>query len=379
MKKLFILGGGEMQVPIIKRAKDLGIFCIVSDFNPDAPGFAYADVSLNISTLDFDKTLELAKLHSVDGILTTSDYPVRTVASVCEVLKLKGLSVYSAEICTNKFMQRKAMMASAEYYVPKHFLFSSVDEINISINNLAFPLIVKPIDSSASRGVSMVESTSELLKTFEVAMEYSLNKKVIVEEFVDGNEYSIESLTQNGTTHIIAITQKEVIGSENGFFVESKHVVPANITSKEEEELHKFVKDVIRILKIDNSATHTEVKLSSKGPVLIEIGARLGGDYITSDLVPLAIGVDMLENVIRIALNERINLTCDKSLFAGVRFVNSDNYNSVKGVIAQESEFIIRYELKEYKKILMTNSLDRLGYIIACSRSREELDRVLDL
>ncbi len=377
MKKLLIIGGGEMQVPIIKKAKELNHFCIISDLDPRAPGFAYADVTLNISTLDIEKTLEIARYYKIDGVVTTSDFPVRTSALVCENLGLKGLSKYAAETCTNKYAQRQAMLATS-YYVPKHFLFSSTAEINNYKNELIFPLIVKPIDSSASRGVSKVENIDELLSAFNYAVQFSHDKKIIVEEFIDGNEYSVESLTQNRRTHIVAVTQKSTIGSENKYFVESSHIIPADITQSQEKEIHDYIKNIIHFLKIDDSATHAEIKLSSKGPVMIEIGARLGGDYITSDLVPLSTGVDMLGNVIKIALNQKIDVNKTKSLFCGVRFINSENYKYAEKLIAANNKMIIRYELKPYKKTLITNSLDRLGYIIACSEKRKDLEKILN-
>jgi biotin carboxylase len=376
MKRLFIIGGGEMQLPIIRKAKELGHFCIVSDFDPNAPGFLFADVQLHVSTLDYEKTLESAIDHQIDGIVTTSDYPVRTLAYVCDNMSLKGLSKLAAETCTNKFLQRQAMTMT-DCYVPQYFLFSTVDEINKQLNDLVFPLIVKPIDSSASRGVSKVDNKEELFAAFEDAMQYCVEKKIIVEEFIYGNEFSVESLTQNGETHIIAITQKSTIGSEGKYFVESQHIVPADITISQEKIIHEYVRKIIETLKIDNSATHIELKLSSKGPVMIEIGARLGGDYITSDLVPLATGVDMLENVIKIALDEKINVEKTKSGFSGIKFINSDNYKNAEKFIANNKELIIRYELKPYKKILLTNSMDRLGYIIINDDSRRNLEKML--
>ncbi|MEL7588466.1 MAG: ATP-grasp domain-containing protein [Prolixibacteraceae bacterium] len=378
MKKLFIIGAGEMQVPIIKKAKEMGVFCIVSDFDPKAPGFELADLKLNISTLDFENTLTAAIQFKADGILTTSDYPVRTVAYVCEKIGLKGLSRYSAEACTNKYLQRTSVSASG-IHMPKCYSLSSAEEINNYLNDLVFPLIVKPIDSSASRGVSKAINKEEFFTAFHHALNYSVEKKVIVEEFVEGPEYSVESLTQNGETHTIAITQKSTHGSDNRYFVESRHIVPADITATQEGEIQLYAKKVIEALKIDNCATHLEIKLSSKGPVMIEIGARLGGDYITSDLVPLATGVDMLKNVIKIALNEKIDVRKKKSQFSGIEFVTSENYNDAKRFILENKMSVIKYDLKPYKENPVTNSLDRLGYIIVTSDNRESLVQQLAL
>ena len=366
-----------MQVPIIKKAKELKNYCIVSDFDPLAPGFKYADVCINVSTLDLNKTLEIAQKYKIDGVITTSDYSVRTLAYICDKTGLKGLSSYSAGICTDKFLQRE-ILSSAKYYVPKHFMFSSVKEIESYINELSFPLIVKPIDSSASRGVSKVENRDELLPAFNYALKYSHGEKVIIEEFIYGREYSVESLTQNNKTHVVAITQKSTNGSNNKYFVESRHIVPADLSGEEKSDIESYVRDIIKTLKINNSATHTEIKLSPKGIVMMEIGGRLGGDFITSDLVPLSTGIDMLDNIIKIGLGEKINIKKTRSSFAGIRFINSDNYNNAKRIVESNNKQIIKYNFKPYKNTQITNSLDRLGYVIACCHERKELEDLLN-
>ena len=377
MKRLLIIGGGEMQVPIIKKAKELKNYCIVSDFDPLAPGFKYADVCINVSTLDLNKTLEIAQKYKIDGVITTSDYPVRTLAYICDKTGLKGLSSYSAGICTDKFLQRE-ILSSTKYYVPKHFMFSSVKEMQSHINDLSFPLIVKPIDSSASRGVSKVENREELIPAFNDALGFSHGEKVIIEEFIYGREYSVESLTQNNKTHVIAITQKSTNGSNNKYFVESRHIVPADLSGEEKSDIESYVRDIIKTLKINNSATHTEIKLSPKGIVMMEIGGRLGGDFITSDLVPLSTGIDMLDNIIKIALGEKINIKKTRSTFAGIRFINSDNYSNAKRIVDSKNKQIIKYNFKPYKNTQITNSLDRLGYVIACCPERKELEDLLN-
>ena len=377
MKRLLIIGAGEMQVPIIKKAKQLGHYCIVSDINPEAPGFNFADKSVISSTFDKEKTLECAIANKIDGVLTTSDYPVRTVAYICEKLNLKGISTYSAKICTDKYKQRQAMLGY-NFYNPKHFLISTDDDLTQIINNLEYPLIVKPIDSSASRGVTKVANKEELLNAINYAKQYSLHQKVIIEEFIDGLEYSVECITQDRNIHIIAITQKDTKGANNKYFVENKHIVPANISYNLENKIHKYVKQIIKIFKIDNSAIHAEIKISSKGIVLIELGARLGGDFITSDLIPLATGIDMLENAIRIALNEQVNITQTKSLYAGIKFVNTENYNNARDHITKNTDSIFKYELKPYKNVSLTNSLDRLGFIISCCENRKDLEKILN-
>ena len=300
MKKILIIGAGEIQVPVIKKAKEMGLFVITTDFDPNAPGFKYSDVSEVVSTVDLEKNLNVAKKYKIDGVLTTSDLPVNTVAYICEKLSLNGLSIESAKVSTNKYLLRKVLKKNG-LKTPNFAIVYDKNELKSIINKFKFPIVMKPIDSSASRGVVKVFSEEELYKEYDESIKYSKSKKVILEEFIDGNEYSVECLIQNGNINIIAITEKTVTGEP--YFVEIRHVIPANLEQGKIDEVNKLVNDVVNIIGLDNSAAHIELKISSEGPTIIEVGARLGGDYITSDLVPLATGTNMLENIIKISIS----------------------------------------------------------------------------
>lgn len=374
MKKLLILGASEIQLPLILKAKELGCYTIVADINPEAVGLNYADEKLLISTNDTNKLLVFAKKNQINGIITSSDYPVRSVAAISEVINLTGPSAFAANLCTNKYLMREHL-EKHDFLVPKYCFVKS----RKCLQNVNFyPCIIKPIDSSGSRGVKKVEDFKELLAAYEKALSFSKNKEVIVEEFINGNEYSIESLTQKGETHIIAITQKTVIGDEGKFFVEDRHVIPAKLSLEVENILKEQIKRLLESIRIENSASHTEVRINSKGIYIIESGARLGGDYITSDLVPLATGVDMLEQSIKIALNEEITVTNPATQFAGIQFINSENYVNVVNYLEKENKFIVKKEIKPFKQQRLTNSFARLGYFIACTKKENDLIQILD-
>lgn len=364
------------QVPLIKECKKQGHFVIATDLNPNAEGFNYSDIALNIDTLDKELTLEKALEYKIDGILTTSDSPVKTVAYVCEKLNLCGLTVSSAEITTNKLLLRQHLesrnIESTRYY--------NINNINTLLNDLIYPLIVKPVDSSASRGVKKVNNKEQLLSAYEEALSYSKKQSIIIEEYIEGREFSVESLTQNGITHIVSITEKTTIGSP--YFVESRHVIPADLTDIENNQIKSKVCLVIDILGINNSACHTEVKLTDKGVRIIEIGARLGGDYITSDLVPLSNGINMLENIIRIALGLQVNIEKKSDNYSGIQFITSDNYDFILKNIDKISKdtnivnFSINNTLNTNSRLC--NSLDRLGYYICVAQNRVDLNNMLD-
>lgn len=374
MKRLLILGAGQMQQPIIALAKRMGHYTIVADYDPQAPGFEYADVKSTISTIDKDAVLQLAQSEDVDGILTTSDYPVRVVAYVSEKLGLPAMTQKVAEICTNKYEQRKLFRENG---INTPFFVQC--DINTNLCNLNdFPYIVKPVDSSASRGVVEVHNAEQLMNAVIGACKLSRSGNAIVESFIYGKEFSVETLTQKGETHIIQITEKLTRGEDKGYFVEDTHIEPARISEKEADVIRKEVLRAAKIVGVDNCPTHTEVKLWDGKPYIIEMACRLGGDYITSDLVPLSTGISMMENLIRLSLGEDIDIIPKHHKWSCVQFLNEENYYRCKKYI-DSNKRICRCEIGEYKDSGIKSSLDRLGYIILQRDTRKELEIELSL
>lgn len=373
MRKLLILGAGQMQVPIIALAKRLGYCTVVADYDPKAPGFKYADVISTISTIDKEAVLKLAQEEKVGGLLTTSDYPVRVVSYVCEKLGLPAMTQRVAQICTNKYEQRQLFKESG---VNTPFFIQCNKDSDL-LGLTAFPYIVKPVDSSASRGVEEVHNSSQLKEAVKAACEQSRTGNAIVESFIGGKEFSVETLTQGGITHIIQITEKLTRGEEQGYFVEDTHIEPARICDEEADAIRSEVIKATTAVGVDNCPTHTEIKLWDGKPYIIEMACRLGGDYITSDLVPLSTGISMMENLIRLSVGERIDTEVKYNKWSCVQFLNEANYYRCKDFISSGNSHIRNSEVGEYKDTVIKSSLDRLGYIILQADTREEIEDIL--
>lgn len=367
------MGAGEMQIPVIQKSHELGIFSVVADYDAGAPGFIYADEKLLISSIDLHALLDYSKRECIDGILTTSDYPVNVVAVIAKELGLSAMDTKTAEICTNKYLQRNLFFSSG---INTPFFKLCRHEEDLS-GLTDFPYIVKPIDSSASRGVFKVNNVNELHVAFQQALTFSRDAKVLVESFIEGREFSVETFTQDNVTNIIALTEKLVIGEEYGAFVEDTHIQPAHLTEVEYAMICSEVQKAIEIIGLNNSPSHTEVKLNAEGAHIIEIACRLGGDYITSDLVPLSTGIDMLGNLIKISLGKKIDVTPHYHKCSCVQFLNTNNYQRCADFINTGSPAIVRFEKKSYADKMIKNSLDRLGYIILQTESRQEMDEIL--
>lgn len=373
MKKILILGAGEMQIPVIQKVNEMGHESIALDYDEKAGGFEYAQKKYVVSSTDAEKVLEVAKKENVDAILTTSDYPVNVVAKVCKILNLHAMSPEVANICTNKYLQRK-LFRDNEIDAPKFYLISEDKDID---EYKEYPYIVKPVDSSASRGVKKVSNVNEMREAIKDAMEYSRTGQVLIEQFIGGKEFSVETLTQDYKTTIVNITEKLVIGEDYGYFVEDTHIEPARISSEDRTLIEEQVSKALTCIKANNCPSHTEVKLWNGKAYIIEMACRLGGDYITSDLVPLSTGIDMLENLVKISLGELIDIEKKISKISMVQFLNHENYDHCKEFIESNKDQIFRYEVKPKHDRLIKSSLDRMGYIIMQLDTLKECEEVL--
>ena len=369
-KRIMILGAGVLQWPGIIKAKELGYEVIAVDMNPDAPGFKDADIKLVISTIDIPAVLAAAKEYAISGIMTlASDMPMRTVACVGKALGLAAISEEAAFRATDKHAMRQALK---EHGVPVPVFFGVKDECEYLHAIQQIPgncFIVKPADSSGSRGVHLVSRTEDPMPAFLNSKKFSRSGVVMVEEYMTGPEVSVESLTIDGETQVIAITDKLIVGDGN--FTEIGHTQPSALPVAQQEEIRDVVCRTVKAIGIDQSPSHTELKVTPNGVKVVEIGARLGGDNITTSLVPLSTGVDMLAACIRIAMGDPVDHFEKKQNSSAIRYFmppvgtildirNEDMARAIPGV----RDIRILCGIGE-KVVPISSSTDRVGFVIA--------------
>lgn len=311
MKKLMILGASILQLPAIEKAKEMGLSVVVLDYDPDAVGFRVPGVEKEvISTIDIPAVVEAAKRHKIDGIMTlATDLPMRSVAAVAKELDLIGISEDTALKATNKAVMRQAL-ADFGVPVPKFYRVSGKEEFDIAAAKFSVPFMVKPADNSGSRGVVLVENPADKKAAddaYEYSKKHSRGGTVVVEEYMRGPEVSVETLTVDGEFHLIQITDKLTTGAPH--FVELGHSQPTKLPQGTVKKIYEVAKAANRAIGIEFGPSHTEIIVTEEGPKIVELGARLGGDCITTHLVPLSTGVDMVECCIRIALGEKPDVT----------------------------------------------------------------------
>jgi biotin carboxylase len=283
----------------------MGLRVVVLDGSPDAPGLRLGDANHVVDILDPTACVAIAKRERVDGVIhICSEVSMFPMAAINEAMGLHGIDLGTAERATNKEKMRRAF-ADGGAPSPCSHGAATESEAVAAIKLVGWPLIVKPSRNSGSRGVTKVEKSEGLdcfLRAFQRAVELSFDHSAVIESFVDGPEFSVELLIWDRKARVLALTDKLTTGEPH--FIEIGHSQPSSAILSERLAIEAAAIKGVRALGLDWCAAHAEVRLSAHGPVLMEIGARLGGDYITTELVPRSTGIDMVEGAIRLALGE---------------------------------------------------------------------------
>jgi biotin carboxylase len=302
MKKLAILGASYLQVPLIIKAKEMGIVTHVFAWEEGAVGKKLADFFYPISILEKELIFKKCEEIGVSGITTiATDIAMITVNFVASKMNLVGNSIDATLVSTDKFEMRRSLSRNG-IPCPRFSFFEENNFKNLEL--FEFPLIVKPTDRSGSRGVTKVSSIEETNEAILKALADSINKRVIVEEFVDGQrEFSVECIAFNGRFYPLAVTDKITTGSPH--FCELEHHQPAKISDELKERIFDLTLKTLKALGLENGASHTEVILDKNNDLsIVEVAGRMGGDFIGSHLVELSTGFDFLRATIDVALNQ---------------------------------------------------------------------------
>ena len=379
-KKIMILGASILQLPAIKKAVNMGLTVIALDMNPDAIGFSVPGVIREVlSTIDIPAAVVCAKKHRVDGVMTlASDMPMRTVAAVAKELGLVGITQETALRATNKAIMREVLKQSG-VPIPTFFKVTSREEFNVAVAMFKEPFIVKPADNSGSRGIVKIEDLTDektIFDSYDYSKASSRNGDVVVEEYMSGPEVSVETLTVNGECHVIQITDKITTGAPH--FVEMGHTQPSKLSDEIKQRISDIARQANKAIGIANGPSHTEIIVTKDGPKIVEIGARLGGDCITTHLVPLSTGVDMVECCIKIALGEKVETKIKFSKGSAIRYLtcNTGKIRSISGLDDARSlngvkQVNMVYGMGDIVSEIKSSS-DRVGFVVAQGDTPEE-------
>ncbi len=369
--KLLIIGASYLQVPLILKARAMGIETHVFAWEQGAVGREYCDCFYPLSIVEKEAILAKAREIGPQGVATiASDLAAVTVNYVADGLGLIGNPLDVTARTTNKHLMRQSLSAGG-LPCPRFMFVTSPSEATRC--DFAAPVIVKPTDRSGSRGVTKVLKSCDVPAAVERALGESLAKQALIEEFVEGREISVEAISWNGVHHLLAMTDKVTTGAP--YFVETEQHQPATLPANVKKQVADIVQRALTCLGVRVGASHSELLITADHrPYIVEIGARMGGDCIGSHMVELSTGYDFLRGVIEAALGRFQPVVQTRNRCAGIYYLTAAP-GIVKQIIdhAQDYPAIIAKDIfvKEGDRVQeIRESGERLGYFIYAGPSK---------
>ena len=388
MKKLLILGAMEMHVPLIQRAKEMGNYVITVDYIPENPGHKLADEAYFDSTTDLDAVLKLSKKLNIDGIMTyNSDPAAPTAAYVAEKLGLPGNPYQSVKIMSEKNLFRDFLISNG-LNAPKFGNYLNIEAALCHINDFSFPIIIKPVDSSGSKGVTVVNNVNDVQNAIECALEKSRSKKFIIEEYIEpvGKQLHGDGFVQNGKVVFLHL-------GDHHFDSTINNLVPYSTTYPTEHPVEivnackNQIQDFMSKVGFKNGGFNVELRISNKDnkPYIIDIGARNGGNF-TPKVIEYGSGFNFLDRAIKIALGENIDdikMTDKVSNFVSHLILHSDKNGVLNNIVLDkmiEDRIIEKHiYLKSGDKVeTFLGANAALGVLIMKYESREVMDEIVE-
>ena len=379
-KKIIIIGAGLLQVPAIQIAQDMGLYAIVFDYNKDAHGMKIADLPMVVSTRDVDGSVraarDLSKQMEINGVITVGTDASTTVAAVANALGLPGNRFEDAYAASNKIRMRERFKKN-NVPQPNFFPVWNYEETIEAFRHLNKPVVLKPADNMGARGVMKVENESDILAAFNRAKSSSPSGEVIIEEYMDGPELSIDMLIYDNEIYVTGVADRII--EYPPFFIETGHIMPSNLDKDKIDDAIKVMKDGIKALNLKIGAAKGDIKVTKNGAMVGEIAARLSGGFMSAYTYPLSTGVNLIKNAIEIALGNPPSdlkpkwnkVSVEKAFLPGTGIIESiDGIEKAKNINGIKEVFI----KTKAGDILVppTNNLDKAGNVIAVGSTRDE-------
>lgn len=386
-KTLFIVSGGAESIPGIQRAKKMGLHVVVSDINPNAPGFEIADDCVIADTYGVEETVETAQKYNrtvrpIDGVMCiASDVPL-TVASVAHALNLPGISIETAQLASDKLAMKERFIEKG-ISIPWFCRVDSLNHLRSMLSERGFPVVLKPVDSRGARGVLRLTESDDLEWAYEHSVSFSPSGRVMVEEYLEGPQISTETAIINGQAFSPGFTDRnyEFLERFMPYIIENGGHQPSVLTTEQQNSVSRLAEQAALAMGITTGIAKGDMVLTKDGPKVIEIAARLSGGWFSTDQIPLATGVDLIGAAIKIALGEQVpeeDLIPRYQKGVAIRYFFPEPGKVVK--IENAEQFIDRswvHKLGFFIKpgdILepVTNHTKRAGFVITTGETRNQ-------
>ena len=374
-KKVLVLGGGFEQLPLIRILKKENFFVILIDKNINAVSKTYADKFYNFSVTDFTKIIKISKKNKIFAAISIcSDLAVQPLSKISKKLKIPGISLNSAIICTNKiFMKnhfKKNKIPTAKYHLFKDF--KSTKKI---LSKMNFPIVIKPIDSYGQKGVFLIKNYKQLKMKINLSKKKSKKKKILIEEFIDGIEINVVAIVKNYNVKILSMSKRSTY-KDKSFGIAYEHKYPLEMERKIISQIKNLSIRTIKSIKIKNGVFYPQIIYNkNKGPHVLEIAARVPGGFMR-ELSMLASGIDPIKFQIKCATGFKKNFVNKKrdkpKKSVIIKFLTKKNFNFLNPKIYKRIEKVSKLEgifkvhINKLKKLPKLNSSSgRFGAIIA--------------
>lgn len=378
MKKIMILGAGIYQVPLIKTAKKNNLYTIVVSIPGDYPGFEIADEVAFLDTTDYKGVCELAIEKKIDAIVTTgTDVALITIGYVCDKLHLNGISYKTARLVTDKSLMKEAFEQHGVCSA-KHKTVYAMEDAVMAASEIGYPVMVKIVDKSGSRGITRVETKDELIEAYKYGEKITNADHMIVEKYISGREIGIDAFVQDGKLKFFLPHDKLVYQTKRTC-IPMGHICPIEMSNTLYDELHHQTKLAIEALSLDNCAVNMDVFITEDDRVfVIEATGRCGATGIP-EVISEYTGIDYYQVMLQNSLGECVEFPEEQDLKCAVASVLLFSESSGKlESIECDRDVPVTFDYQKGQTIHeVENGTDRIGMAIIKSQSFTELvDRI---
>lgn len=378
MKKLLMLGGGFLQNFVIKKAREMGYYVYCLDPAINSVGFLEANEHGLINIIDEDSCLAYALYKKVDGVLTAAtDFAVLSMSHVANQMHLPGINKEAAKLIKNKAAVRKCLYDAKADDTGYSYEISSEEDITCVRELVTYPIMMKPVDGSGSRGASKVEKPEDFENACRFAMNGSISHRAVAEPFVVGKEYGVESFVDNGIIHVLGIMQKDM--TEPPYYAELGHAIPSGLPVEVEERIKECVKKALVAMNVNHGSVNMDILVSDDFSVhIVDVGARMGGNLIGSHIIPVGTGVDYMGNMIRAAVGDTTGwerVSEPKPVATKLLALEPGVVKSLPDFEAIEKEYRVKIEHHLHIGDTITpyrTNLDGCGYVVATGKNVDD-------
>ncbi|HCI74038.1 MAG TPA: carboxylate--amine ligase [Lachnospiraceae bacterium] len=381
MKKLMIMGAGTYQVPLIRAAKAMGIYTIAVSIPGKYPGFAYADEVLHINTVDSEAVLQAARERNIDGICTAgTDVAVMTIGRVNDALGLSGISYEAARLACDKVLMKRCYEENGVRTAKYRKVYFNED-VNQKIEGLEYPLIVKIVDSSGSRGITRVDRPSQLQGAIRNAQAFTHKDYYIVEEFIVGREFGAQAFVMDGEVQFILPHGDYIFHGSTG--VPAGHFAPYALTQVQLEDCRETTRKALQAMKLDNCACNCDFIMRDGKTYVLEVGGRSGATCL-AELVSIYYGYDYYQKIIEVALGQKPEFPTDQHVPNASKLLMSDKDGEIIALANRNPkndpnvyEVVFDYTVGDQVKKFHVGP-NRIGHVITKGKTLTEATAALN-